>query len=104
MWTGSQASHHWNHQSQRCPAGNGNAECFQHYNSCAQHCNGGAADGGFGGKKRFSDDKQAQNVLERSNFAVDLCLGTLFHLTLCHNLCSKFIISSKASLNYFFIH
>lgn len=82
MWTGSQAPDHWNHQSQRCPAGNGNAECFQHYNSCAQHCNRGAADGGFGGEKKFKDDKQAQNLLEVGDFAVALPLGTLSHLKL----------------------
>ena len=85
MSTGSQASNHWNHQSQRCPAGNGNAECFQHYDSCAQHCNRGAADGGFGGEKKFKDDKEAENLLELSDFAVALYLGTLSLLTLCHN-------------------
>lgn len=80
VWTGSQASHHRHHQSQRCPAGDGNAERFQHYDSRAQHCNGGAADGGFGGEKKLKDDKSTQNMLEMSGFAVALHLGALSHL------------------------
>lgn len=73
--TGSKASHHRDHQSQRCPAGDGNAQRFQHDHPRAQHRDRGAADGGFGGEKNLKADMEARSLLEAGGFAAALHWG-----------------------------
>lgn len=76
MWTGPQAPNHRDHQPQRRPAGDGNAERLQHHDPRAQHRDRGAAHGGSGGDTKFKSEKTSSKFAGNRDFAVALCLGT----------------------------